>query len=146
VGRVAGRTRIDGGAVDVRIGEAEDVVELSVSGGQTWIGRAAADLELTGGNTGFDIDRADGSVNAKTGDGGIRVGRLTHGQATLWNGRGVIEVGVAEGTTVEVHADSKKGAVRNAVAADEQLGSFDEKLQIDARTRHGDIVIQRAEG
>lgn len=146
VGRIAGRARIDGGAVAVRIGEAEDVVELSTSGGQTWIGHAAADLELTGGDTGFDIERADGSVNAKTGDGAIRVGRLTHGQATLWNGRGTIEIGVSEGTAVEARADSKKGTVRNTVPADEHLGSFEHKVQIDARTRHGDIVIQRAEG
>ncbi len=33
---------------------------------------------------GFDIDRADGSVTAKTADGTIRVGRLTRGQPGAW--------------------------------------------------------------
>lgn len=146
VGRVAGRTRIDGGKVAVRIGEAEGAVELSTSGEPTWIGHAAADLDLTGGNTAFDIDRADGNVNAKTGDGGIRIGRLVHGEATVWNNRGTIEVGVGEGTAAEVHADSKKGTVRNGIEAAEPLGAFEHKVTIDARTRHGDIVINRAAG
>lgn len=142
VGRVAGTTRIDGGKVAVRIAEAEGAVKLSTSGGPTWIGRAAADLDLTGGNGGFDIDRADGDVTAKTGNGAIRIGRLTQGRATLWNHSGSIEVGIGEGTAAKVHADSKKGTVRNAVA--EQEHGFDHQVHIDARTRHGDIVIERA--
>jgi hypothetical protein len=146
VGRVAGRTRIDGGKVAVRIGEAEGAVELSTSGEPTWIGHAAADLDLTGGNTAFDIDRADGNVNAKTGNGPIRIGRLVQGQAVLWNGTGTIEVGVGEGTAADVHADSKKGTVRNGIEAAEPHGGFERKVAIDARTRHGDIVIDRVAG
>ncbi|MCC3764213.1 hypothetical protein K3N28_14185 [Glycomyces sp. TRM65418] len=144
IGRVAGSARIDGGKVAVRIGEAADTVELSTSGGPTWIGHARADLELTGGDTGFDIDRADGSVTAKTGNGAIRIGRLARGAATLWNGSGDIEVGIGAGTAARVHADSKKGSVRNTAPSPEQLEAFDEKVDIDARTRHGDIVIRPA--
>jgi hypothetical protein len=144
IGHVAGRAHIDGGEVAVRISEAEDIVELSNSGGQTWIGRACADLDLNSGSGGFDIDRADGSVTVKTGDGAIRIGRLTHGQATLWNSSGNIEVGISEGTAARVHADTKRGSVRNSVPSEDYLETFDNKVTVDARTRHGDIIIQRA--
>jgi hypothetical protein len=142
--RVAGRARIDGSVIAVRIGEAGDAVELSNSGGPTWIGHAAADLDLSSDGGGFDIDRADGSVTAKTGDGAIRIGRLAHGRATLWNRSGNIEIGIGEGTAVRVHADSKKGSVRNTVAAQERRATSENELTVDARTRHGDIIVQHA--
>jgi hypothetical protein len=140
VGHVAGRARIDGSVVAVRIGAADGTVELSKAGGQTWIGHAAADLDLNSGSGGFDIDRADGGVTAKTGDGAIRIGRLAHGRATLWNSSGNIEVGIGPDTAVRVHADSKRGSVRNTVRSPERR----ETLTVDARTRHGDIIIQPA--
>jgi DUF4097 and DUF4098 domain-containing protein YvlB len=144
IGHITGRAHIDGGVVVVRISEAEDIVELSNSGGQTWIGRASADIDLSSANGGFDIDRADGSVTVKTGDGAIRIGRLTHGQATLWNSSGNIEVGISEGTAARVDADSKRGSVCNSVPSPENLETFDNKVTVDARTRHGDIIIQPA--
>jgi hypothetical protein len=140
IAHVAGRARIDGGAVTVRIGAAGDTVELSKSGGQTWIGHAAADIDLSSGSGGFDIDRADGGVTARTGDGAIRIGRLARGQATLWNRSGNIEVGIGADTTARVHADSKRGSVRNSVFPEGSSAT----LTLDARTRHGDIIIHLA--
>ena len=67
IGHIAGRATIDGGAVAVRISEVNGTVGLTSSGGQIWIGHASADLDLSSGSGGFDIDRADGSVTAKTG-------------------------------------------------------------------------------
>lgn len=144
IGHIAGRANIDGSAVAARISEVKGTVKLSSSGGQTWIGRASADLDLSSASGDFDIDRADGSVTAKTSSGAIRIGRLTHGQATLWNSSGNIEVGISEGTAARVHADSKRGSVRNSVPSQENLETFDNKVTVDARTRHGDIIIQRA--
>lgn len=144
VDRVAGQARIDGGAVDVRIGEAQGAVALTSSGGRAWIGRAAAGLDLSSGSGGFDVDRADGGVTATTGDGPIRVGRLTRGRATLWNRSGNIEVGVDEGVAVRLHAESKKGSVRNEVAPQAEGGARRGEVVIDARTRHGDVVVRHA--
>ena len=144
VGHVAGRARIDGSVIAVRIGEAGGAVELSNSGGPTWIGHASADLDLSSDGGGFDIDRADGSVTAKTGDGAIRIGRLTHGRATLWNSSGNIEIGIGEGVAARVHADSKRGTVRNTVPTEEQRATSEDELTVDARTRHGDIIVQHA--
>jgi DUF4097 and DUF4098 domain-containing protein YvlB len=144
IGHIAGRANIDGAAFAMRISEVEDTVKLSSSGGQTWIGHASADLDLSSGHGGFDIDRADGSVTAKTGDGAIRIGRLTRGQAELMNGSGNIEVGISEGTAAYIDVNSERGSVRNSIPAQENPDTSDNKVTVHARTRHGDIIIRRA--
>jgi hypothetical protein len=144
IGHIAGRASIDGGAFAMRIGEVKDAVRLSSSAGQTWVGHAWADLDLSSGHGGFDIDRADGSVTAKTGDGAIRIGRLTRGQAELLNRSGNIEIGISEGTAARVDANSERGSVRNSVPSQESPDPSDNKVKVRARTRYGDIVIQHA--
>ena len=144
IGHIAGRADIDGAAFAMRISEVKEPVKLSSSGGQTWIGHASADLDLSSGSGGFDIDRADGSVTAKTGDGPIRIGRLTRGQAELLNGSGNIEVGIGEGTEARVDATSERGSVRNSVPPQENPEASGNMVTLRARTRHGDIIIQRA--
>jgi putative adhesin len=144
IGHIAGRANIDGGGFAMRIGEAKGTVGLSSSGGQAWIGHASADLDLSSGSGGFDIDRADGSVTATTASGAIRIGQLTRGQAKLVNGSGNIEVGISEGTAARVDANSERGSVRNSVASQESPATSDALVSVHARTRHGDIIIQRA--
>jgi len=144
IGHIAGRANIDGGGFAMRIGEANGTVGLSSSGGQAWIGHAFADLDLSSGSGDFDIDRADGSITATTASGVIRIGRMTHGQAKLMNGSGNIEVGIGEGTTARVDANSERGSVRNSVASQESPATSDALVSVHARTRHGDIIIQRA--
>ena len=144
IGHIAGRANVEGKTVAMRISEIEGTVRLMTSAGQTWIGHASADLELSSGHGGFDIDRADGSVTAKTGDGAIRIGRFTRGQAELLNRSGNIEVGISEGTAARVDANSKRGSVRNSVPSQENPGPPDNKVAVLARTRYGDIIVQRA--
>jgi DUF4097 and DUF4098 domain-containing protein YvlB len=141
VGHIAGDATIDGSVVAVRIGEVEGPVKLSNSGGQTWIGHAGADLELSSTNGGFDIDRADGSITAQTANGAIRIGRLTRGRAELSNSSGNIEVGISEGSTAQVDADSTRGKVWNSFAEQEESAN---SVAVFARTRHGDITVRRA--
>ena len=145
IGHIAERASVDGGAFAMRISEVKDTVKLSSTGaGQTWIGHASADLDLSSAHGGFDIDRADGSVTAKTADGAIRIGRLTRGQAEVMNRSGNIEVGISEGTAARVDANSERGSVRNSVPAQENPDTTDNKVTVRARTRYGDIIIQRA--
>ena len=103
-----------------------------------------ADLDLGSTNGGFDIERADGSVTARTANGAIRIGRLTRGAAELSNSSGNIEVGISEGTAARVDADSTRGKVRNSIPAQERPDTSDTSVTVRARTRHGDIIIQRA--
>jgi hypothetical protein len=142
---IDGRATIDGSTVDMRISEIKDTVKLLSSGGQIWIGHAWAELNLSSGSGSFDIDRADGSVTAMTGDGVIRIGRLERGQAELSNRSGNIEVGISEGAAALVDANSKRGSVRNSVPSQEDPNVSGSKVGIHARTRYGDIVIQRTD-
>ena len=144
IGHIAGPAKIDGGAFAMRIGEVKGTVGLSNSGGQAWIGHASADLDLGSGSCDFDIDRADGNVTAATASGAIRIGRMTNGQAKLTNGSGNIEVGISEGTAASVDVNSERGAVHNFVSSQGEPGASDAKVSVHARTRHGDITIQRA--
>jgi Putative adhesin len=146
IGHIAGRADIDGGAFAVRIGEVRGTVGLSSSGGHAWIGHASTDLDLSSGRGDFDIDRADGSITATTGNGAIRIGRMTHGQAKLTNGSGNIEVGISEGTAASIDANSERGAVHDFVSPQGNPDPSDHKVMVHARTRHGDIIIQRTAG
>ena len=71
---------------------------------------------------------------------------MTHGQAKLMNGSGNIEVGISDGTAAYIDVDSERGAVRNSVASPSPEGTdaSDAPVMVHARTRHGDIIIQRA--
>jgi hypothetical protein len=142
IGHIAGRADIDGATFAVRIGEAEGPVRIASSGGQARIGHAMADVELSSGSGGFDIDSADGSVTATTGSGAIRIGRMSRGHARLTNGSGDIEVGISDGTVADLDVNSERGSVRNSVASHEHPEEPDE-VTVHARTRHGDIIVQR---
>ena len=69
---------------------------------------------------------------------------MTHGQAKLMNGSGDIEVGISDGTAAYLDVNSERGSVRNSVASRETPAASDAQLTVHARTRHGDIIIQRA--
>jgi Putative adhesin len=146
IGHIAGRVSVDGGAFAMRIGAVDGAVRAASSAGQIQIGHARADLDLSSGSGGFDIGRADGCVTAKTGDGTIRIGRLTRGRAELLNRSGNIEIGISAGTAARVDATSERGSVRNSVPAQESPGPVDDKVAVRARTRYGDVIIQRAAG
>jgi hypothetical protein len=126
IGHIAGSAIIGGSAVAMRVGH------------------ASGDVALSSGSGSLDIDRADGSVTATTGDAAIRIGRLTRGRAELMNRSGTIEIGIGEGTAARVDANSERGSVRNSVPSPEDPGTFANEVTVHARTRYGDIVVQRA--
>ncbi len=142
VGHVAGIAELDGGTAGVRIGEVEGALRYVGSTGPVWIGHARSDVDLTGSSGSFAIDRADGSVFAEAASCPIRIGRMTSGQADLTNAAGGIEVGIGEGATASVDADSTKGAVRNSLP--EPDGESAGHVKVRARTRLDDIVIHPA--
>ncbi|MEQ4207358.1 DUF4097 family beta strand repeat-containing protein [Actinopolymorpha sp. B9G3] len=144
IGHIAGSASIDGGAFAMRIGEVDGTVALSNSGGQAWIGHASADLDLSSGSCDFDIDRADGNVTGETASGTIRIGRMANGQARLRNGSGNIEVGISEGIAASIDVNSERGAVHNYISSPGEPGAAEAKVSVFARTRHGDITLQRA--
>jgi len=59
------------------------------------------------------------------------------------NGAGNIEVGISEGAAARVDANSERGSVHNSVPQ-ENPGASGNEVTVHARTRHGDIIIERA--
>ena len=57
-----------------------------------------------------------------------------------------VEVGISDGTAAYIDVNSKRGAVRNSVASPspESPDASGATVMVHARTRHGDIIIQRA--
>lgn len=123
-----------------------DALQANISAGEVAVGHVAGPAEIEGGASEVRIDQADGSVSAKTASGAIRIGRMTHGQAKLMSGSGNIEVGISEGAAASVDLDSERGAVHNFVSSPGDADPADDKVMVHARTRHGDIIIQRAAG
>lgn len=119
-------------------------LRANIAGGEVEVGRIAGRADIEGGVAEVrigEVEGADARVSAKTGDGAIRIGRMTRGQAELANSSGTIEVGIGEGAEAIVDAHSKRGAVHDSVAAQ---GKSDDQVTVHARTRYSDIVIQRA--
>jgi hypothetical protein len=93
------------------------------------------------------LDRVD-ALQANVAAGEVAIGYIG-GRATI-DGRtvdmriGEIEVGVSGGTAARVDANSKRGSVRNSVPSRDDPDVSASKVGIHARTRYGDIIIQRA--
>ncbi len=126
IGHLTGRGTVGGSAVTMRVGHASGDLALSTSSGS------------------LNIDRADGAVTATTGEAAIRIGNLTHGPAELMNRSGSIEIGVSDGSAAKVDAVSERASVRNSVPSPRDRGTFDDEVTVYARSRYGDIVVQRA--
>lgn len=144
IGHIAGAANIEGRAARVRIGEVTGAVRYEGSTGEIWIGHALSDIDLSGASGSFDIDRAEGGVIAKAGKCPIRIGRMMRGKAELMNASGGIEIGIGEGTSARVDADSTKGTVRNSLPAQDNPDEFGNRVDVYARTRRDDILIHRA--
>lgn len=87
-----------------------------------------------------------GSLLAKSVSGDVRVESLREGEATLQSVSGDIQLGVAEGTNVDVDANSVSGDLDSAVALGGEAG-FEEggpMLVVRGKTVSGDFRIVRA--
>jgi hypothetical protein len=92
------------------------------------------------------VDFADGQLAIKTTTPGDKSGSVAI------TGSGNIEVGISDGTAAYIDVNSERGVVRNSVASPSPSPSLspetpdasDATVTVHARTRHGDIIIQRA--
>jgi hypothetical protein len=95
-----------------------------------------------------EASRSDVKVASKTkvdlADGQLSVGRMTHGQVKLMNASGDIEVGISEDAAAAVDASSERGAGHDFVSSQANPDPSQDQVVAHARTRHGDIIIQRA--
>ena len=148
----AGRVSLETSSGNAEIVTAGDVTVGTVGGnadvknhtGKTWISRVAGDVRVKSANGEITIVAAGGDVNAKTSNGDIRVGQITRGSATIETACGGLEIGIAEGTSAWIDANTSFGQIRNDLSPADNPGQSAETAQVHARTSFGDVLITRS--
>ncbi|MFJ1561528.1 DUF4097 family beta strand repeat-containing protein [Streptomyces mirabilis] len=125
--KVSGSAVIKGVNGDVRVGDGGSELHISTAGGDIF------------------VDNAGSGVTAKTASGTIRLGRVRQGEAELLTGSGEIEIGVGEGVVAWIDARSTTGSVRNTLQGQDGPSAQGDTVKVVARSRHGDIMIHRAQ-
>jgi hypothetical protein len=144
VDRVTGDADVRTASGRLRIGEIDGSAVIKNSNGDSWVGDVHGDLRIHGANGDIAVDRARGNVDAATANGDVRVGDVAQGSTTLKTAMGQIEVGVHAGSAARFDAHTSMGRVRNEMSATDQPDAGQQRVEVRARTSHGDILIHRA--
>jgi Putative adhesin len=158
----AARLRIDTGAGDVTVDQADGDVEITTgtgrlrvghvdgtavlknSNGDIWVGEVTGAARVNTANGEISVDRAVAGVTAKTARGGVRVGEAVSGSVLLDTAVGRVEVGIPAGTAAWLDLDAGGGAVRNTLESSSGPAESDTTVEVRARTHYGDIIIHRS--
>ena len=130
-------------AGDMEIGRIDGPAHVKNLNGHTRIGEVTGPIRVKSANGDILVDRAHADVNGRTANGRIVIGELMRGSVSLATASGVIDIGIAEGTSAWIDAGTQFGQVRNSL---EPTGAPEagEKVEIQARTSFGDIDIHRS--
>lgn len=142
VGRVDGHAEVTTGTGRIRIGEIDGAAMVKNSNGNTEIGKVNGDLHVRGANSDISVDHALGSkTDAKTANGSIRVGEVTHGVVVLEAASGDLEIGIGAGMSAKVDVTTDFGRVHNMLES--AVESSEKSIDVRAHTSYGDITIHR---
>ncbi|MFG3338288.1 DUF4097 domain-containing protein [Glycomyces sp. NPDC048151] len=129
------------GSGDIRVGRVGGEAAVKNIGGDTRIGEVTGDLRVNSSQGPITVDYAHAAVDAKTTVGDVRVARIGTGPVELHAAAGKLEVGVPEGTAVELDAKSATGRVHNHVNVP---GVPERTAKVRARTSGGHITVKTA--
>ncbi|MFF2526352.1 DUF4097 family beta strand repeat-containing protein [Streptomyces liangshanensis] len=144
VERVEGPAEITTSSGSMRVGTVAGAAVLKNSHGTTTVGTATGDLRVSGSNGDIMIERAEDSVTATTAHGTLRVAEVVRGTVQLETAYGAIEVGIREGTAAWLDVSAASGQVRNTLTPSDAPEQSEDKVEVRARTRYGNIDIRRA--
>ncbi|MEG3631206.1 DUF4097 family beta strand repeat-containing protein [Streptomyces poriticola] len=144
VDRVEGMAEITTNSGNLRVGVVDGPAVLKNSHGSTTVDAVTGELRVNGVNGGVDIARAEASVTGTTTNGHLRVGDVARGTVHLETANGPIEVGIREGTAAWLDVTSKRGQVRNTLAASDAPEQTEETVKVHARSNWGNIDVRRA--
>lgn len=147
LGTTAGRITVEqvhgaaeiSGSGDLRVGRIGGEATVKNIGGNTWIGEATGDLRASSSQGPISIDVAHAGVDAKTTIGEIRVGEALNGPVELHAAVGRLEVGVPEGTGIDLDAGTPTGRVFQQVHAGDTPART---IKVRARNSGGDITVK----
>lgn len=144
IDRVTGRAEIRTGSGTIGVGAIEGPAVIKNANGDTWVGEATTDLRVSAANGKISVDRAEGTVGAKSACGDVRIGDVAHGTVAAHSGFGGIDVGVRDGVAAWLDLETKFGRVESALDAAGPPAAGEETVEVRARTSFGDITIHRA--
>ena len=144
VGTADGGVEITADHGRIRLGTVTGDAVLKASHGTVQIEEAGGDVEAKLSYGDLEIGRALGSVAAKTAYGSILLGEVSSGSIQVESGYGQVTLGVRPGVPAWLDLSSKDGHVRNQLEGDRGPGESEQTVAVRARTRSGDITVQRA--
>lgn len=134
-----GSCRLKTAIGDIKVDRAADA-RLRTTGGKVTVDHVSGEADISGFGD-IRIGRIDGDAKVKNIGGAIGVGEFGGGKADLYAVIGKVEVGVPQGTSVQLDAHTPTGRVHNRLDAPERS---DRALKLRARSNGGDIVVHRA--
>jgi DUF4097 and DUF4098 domain-containing protein YvlB len=141
---VEGSAEITADHGQIRIDSVTGDVAVKASHGGVHLGRTGGDVEAKLSYGDLEVATALGGVSAKTAYGSIRLGSVSGGAIDVESGYGAITIGVPTGIAAWLDLSSRDGRVRNELASDQAPAADDPSVAVRARTRFGDITIERA--
>lgn len=142
--RATGRAELRTSTGTVRVGTVDGVAVVKNTNGDTEIHEVTGDLEVSSANGAIRIDRAGAAVHAKTANGDVTIGEVSHGTVVAQTARGHVEVGVRDGVAAWLDLQTHFGATRNHLEASGPPAAGEDAVEVRARTSFGDITIRRS--
>jgi DUF4097 and DUF4098 domain-containing protein YvlB len=146
VERACGKFKADTASGDITVEVASSSATVSTASGDFSIGELCGDLKFRAASGSLKIGRLEGGLNAQTASGDVTVAAAVKGNVSAQTASGEVGVGVAEGTAAQLDLQTHSGSVRNSLQPSDGPADGDETVTVHARTRSGDVVVQRAAG
>jgi DUF4097 and DUF4098 domain-containing protein YvlB len=137
---VRGKTNLGTVSTQGRLG----AFEFTLDCGDFRLAEVTDGLRVKGSAGSIEVQRAHADVDAKTSTGSIRIAEVIRGTVELATSLGEIEVGVRQGSAVNVDARTKLGRVRNTLNGVDDPAQFADTVKVRARTNLEDIIVRRS--
>jgi Toastrack DUF4097 len=134
---------------DIRMrGEVEEDTLVKTVSGDSALGTVGGDLSVNTVSGDVRADSVGGSTEVRSVSGDIRLESLRHGRANFTSVSGDIEVGIAQGSILDVDAGSSSGDLSSEVALASERPAGDDgsapTVVLRGRTVSGDVKVFRA--
>jgi DUF4097 and DUF4098 domain-containing protein YvlB len=144
VGTVDGQLDITADHGQIRVGTVTGDAILKASHGSVQVGESGGHLDAKLSYGDLEIAKALDSVTAKTAYGSVKLREVSGGSIEVESGYGEVTVDVKPGVPAWLDLSAKNGRVRNELVGDAAPAGSEKTVAVRARTRYGDILVQRA--
>jgi hypothetical protein len=144
VGTVDGQLEITADHGQIRVGTVTGDTILKASHGSVQVGESGGHLDAKLSYGDLEIAKALDSVTAKTAYGSVKLREVSGGSIEVESGYGEVAIDVKPGVPAWLDLSAKNGRVRNELVGDAAPAGSEKTVAVRARTRYGDITVQRA--